>query len=396
MNAKIALGSSTVTGDVEIHNNATDWVMHGHHLDTRYDNVILHVVANDNSVEASADIRARLPGVPVMLLQHAPGGSRPPAKADMFPKGRCEAIFAKLSNDKLLKLFRHAGMKRFELKTEAILEEMRSEGVDSAFLKSLFDACGYRQNRKQFLELFERFSHHDCRDPEDCETVLWGESGLLPDPATTTLDPPMAKFVSELWAKWWKIRTTARPPIPWSKSSVRPVNSPERRLAALAMLLKNLQPSPMMAFANLAKQIPEEKLFIKRLSKMLQCSHPLWDRHYSFTVKAPRPSRVLAQSRMSDITLNTVLPALKAYSIMTEDNKTGKFISRVASSLPKGQPNMIIRNASFKWFSPPSRQHDILADAISQQGAIHVYRNFCEETCSECSVCPLGELLEAK
>ena len=392
-NAKIAFGDRVVTGDIEIHTAATDWVMHGHHYDPRYGNVILHVVSEDNSEAASPGVHERLPDIPVLLLKPAPQSSGT-AKADLYPKGRCEAVFSRLPNQKLVRLFRHAGMKRMDEKATNFLSEMHSRGVESAFLRSLFEACGYRENREQFLELFSRFSQYGDLAGEDCDAVLWGESGLLPDIASAKLDPEMHRFVSEIWERWWKIRHGASQPIEWSEVSVRPVNSPQRRIAALSLILNRIRPG-IMTFANFAKTLHEEGIFIRRALETLQASHPLWDNYYSFSVKAFRRSRVLGASRAADILVNTVMPALKAYSIMTEDSKTANFISNVCPCLPKTQSNRTLDIASLKWFTPPSRRHDIFKDALAQQGAIHIYRNLCEETCIECAMCPLGELLGA-
>jgi hypothetical protein len=43
-NAKIKVGETTLTGDVEIHRTAFDWFQHRHQEDPRYNSVILHVV----------------------------------------------------------------------------------------------------------------------------------------------------------------------------------------------------------------------------------------------------------------------------------------------------------------------------------------------------------------
>ena len=42
-NAKIKLNGTLWVGNVEIHDKASDWYVHGHDKDERYDNVILHV-----------------------------------------------------------------------------------------------------------------------------------------------------------------------------------------------------------------------------------------------------------------------------------------------------------------------------------------------------------------
>ena len=61
-NAKLKLNQVLWVGNVEVHVSASQWFEHGHHLDARYDNVVLHVVA-----EADAEV-TRLNGEPIATL----------------------------------------------------------------------------------------------------------------------------------------------------------------------------------------------------------------------------------------------------------------------------------------------------------------------------------------
>ena len=50
-NAQIIIGNQKWAGNVEIHLNSSDWYLHHHERDENYDNVILHVVwENDTPV----------------------------------------------------------------------------------------------------------------------------------------------------------------------------------------------------------------------------------------------------------------------------------------------------------------------------------------------------------
>jgi len=48
LNAKIKIEETLWCGNVEIHALASDWNLHGHHRDSNYSNIILHVVLNNN------------------------------------------------------------------------------------------------------------------------------------------------------------------------------------------------------------------------------------------------------------------------------------------------------------------------------------------------------------
>ncbi len=61
--AKIRLNHILFHGDIELHRFASDWIRHGHHHDSRYERVILHVVVHDDRYnrEVSTSDGQRIP-----------------------------------------------------------------------------------------------------------------------------------------------------------------------------------------------------------------------------------------------------------------------------------------------------------------------------------------------
>src|ERR1035437_3578723 len=53
LNAKIKIDHTIWAGNIEIHVNASDWITHAHHLDKAFQNVILHVVFNNDLPDSS-------------------------------------------------------------------------------------------------------------------------------------------------------------------------------------------------------------------------------------------------------------------------------------------------------------------------------------------------------
>ena len=430
LNAKLKIDGKEAQGSIEIHKKSSDWIAHGHSSNPLYENVILHVVAIDDTASLPGDIQLLLPSVPVVPLEPRFISVRI-AASDKFPQGKCLSFFSSVDDDALNLFFCKAGMKRFYGKVDFILGQMSEKGINMAFMEMIFDACGYKQNRAAFIELFKRLSRYDNLTPEETESVIWGESGLLPDPASVKLDPVMEKFVQRLWGIWWKIRKEPLSDIEWRRSGLRPMNSPERRIAAVTELVRRIGRYPLMFFANMEKEGGSPRAFTKEIVKRLKCNHAIWDKYITFTKVSSTAAAVLGQSRAEDICMNVVLPALQAHIILSK-YKTGSLEGgkdlteygepvheyerhvlhdagpelevwlkttvrslpeQAFASMPSLQSNRILETASMKWFAPPGRKRNIVKGAVSQQGILHIYRNFCESVCSSCAECPLMDLL---
>ena len=56
-NAKIKLDGVLWAGNVEVHTDSADWERHGHHRDSSYNNVVLHVVTSYKAAARTLDNR---------------------------------------------------------------------------------------------------------------------------------------------------------------------------------------------------------------------------------------------------------------------------------------------------------------------------------------------------
>jgi len=391
LDAKIKVDGQEIKGDVEIHKKTTDWRNHRHSENPEYSNVILHVVGIDDSNKTVE--KKNLPNIPTMIITPSSATARIASK-DKFPSGRCSAFFSAYDDETLRKLFTKAGVKKFMEKSSVILDEMEKAGVETAVKKRIFEACGYKHNREQFLELFSRIISYGKLNPKTFKILIWGESDLIPDPSAVSLSGEMKKFTINLWSEWWKLRKNAKEPIKWHRSSNRPVNSPERRIAGIAVLFDKLGLSPTEYLSSISKEIAEPSEFIKKLREFFICSDSLWDTYYSFTTISRKAMKVIGQSRADDIIVNSILPSLYAYGIITNNTALKKLVEKTYISIPKAQDNRILKTASLKWFMPPSRQKNIFKNASAQQGAIYLFRGFCSEYCQECEKCPLNNLIQ--
>ncbi len=382
-NARIRIGGKTVKGDIEVHYRESDWIHHGHQDDPNYENVILHLVTVDDLAGKNS------PCDHVVIIN---AENCPPIESDekKFPAGRCASYFSSLNNPQVAELLVAAGRLRFRRKTEHVLEDMLTHGAEPACLKMVFDAAGFKRNRESFAELFNRFMAYSPEDREKYySAILWGESGLLPDPAAGKLAPEMSKFVESCWKDWWKLRQEPHPDLNWRRDGVRPLNFPERRLAALTVVLEKTGANPVKFLKDAAKKHNSPEDFQKFLVDDFTCHHPLWDSFTGFSEPRAKSAAVFGTSRSIELSVNALLPALTAYGRLKSIPELSKFAEKTWFKLPSPGDNRLIKTALHRWLFPPERIGKLKRSAAVCQGIIHLYREYCESAGTDCAACLL-------
>src|SRR5947207_5197018 len=190
-------------GNVEFHVRASDWFVHQHHTDARYNSVLLHVVLIcDNT---SPVLRQDGTSIPMCSLYDIPlSRSRLPLAA--WP---CQSVMQHLSNEERTSLLLHAGLLRFEQKAHVFVEQLHagsSQGSFNAYdvclIVALAEGLGYGRDRAFFHAAGQ---------------YLLGLTNELPEPLGRTFDPPsldasrlsVLRKLVEQWRSggaWWTLK----------------------------------------------------------------------------------------------------------------------------------------------------------------------------------------------
>jgi hypothetical protein len=178
-------------GDVEFHVRASDWFAHEHHMDARYNNVVLHVVLIcDERMPTQREDGAVVPVCSLYDLAHA---------ASLVPAWPCQHGMSMMSDDERVRLLRFAGLLRFEQKTYTFAKALHAAEAHGAF--SAYDVClisalaeglGYGRDRDFFRAAGLR---------------LLGLPGKMPEPLGHSDEPPpldasRLRVLSNLVEKW--------------------------------------------------------------------------------------------------------------------------------------------------------------------------------------------------
>lgn len=138
-------------GDVEIHIRATDWFIHQHHTDMRYNNVVLHIVLiYDNRQPIQRQDGTVIPTCSLNDVFPAIHDHRP-------VEWPCHNIIAQLHETERTSLFTQAGLLRFETKVQLFFELLRNahpSGIFNAYdvclIPALAEGLGFGRDRAFF------------------------------------------------------------------------------------------------------------------------------------------------------------------------------------------------------------------------------------------------------
>lgn len=142
--AVLEVSGDTVVGDVEIHCREDGWRAHGHDRDTRYDGVVLHVVAeNEKGTVATSGLSGR----PIPILVLTPGPS---------PLSRFSPVCSGADQSRVRSVLVRLGWERLSAKSARLALLADSRGPAQALYFAMLEALGGPANRAAFGETTRR------------------------------------------------------------------------------------------------------------------------------------------------------------------------------------------------------------------------------------------------
>ena len=374
-NGRIRLGGVQLAGNIEIHVNADDWYAHGHEDDPAYENVVLHVVW-----EHGKRTRCGRRGIPTVSLKDKVWPSaidnfnRLMASLDRIP---CEKNIHTVPDAVVRLWVARMAAERLELKAEnarRLVSDMKFS-PEQAFFILLAGSFGFHVNREPFEEMAKGldvrlFSKHK-NSLFQIEALLFGKAGLLERDFSDSYAAELQKEFSFLRLKYGTVPMNGAS---WKFGRTRPANFPTVRLAQLAALIHKSQ-FLMSAILESESTQALRKLFLAAPSLY-------WENRYDFDKPSKTAAKLLSESSVDLILVNTVAPFLFYSGIrMGDDDLKEKAMSVLESVKP--EHNHITEIWREVGFSPRC--------AADSQGMIHLFRSYCKER--QCLQCGIGNKL---
>lgn len=373
-----------MAGDIELHHHSTDWIRHGHNLDANYNDVILHVVSVDDLPETRC-VNGRI--VPVAVL-HVPDEAlfaidkRLPHLWDELGGSVCAEALSESNPDVIRRAIHALGDERLRGKAVSFEAEILEFGADSVFLRALFGAFGYSNNKAPMELLGQLILRYDIiSNPQLAEQdgpspwlagVLLGMGGFLP------LTPPDAHAAGILPEDQYRIERAWQqsaagfaddfvPATSWELARVRPANHPAYRIMQVATLLARTKGDLLEQLAQCVLEQASPVEFLREGT-----SRP-W-----------HPG--IGAGRATAMVSSVLLPTLLAKASIEDNAALEDAAMALWARLPKAEWTHPARRALKQVTGGPTIRK---LGERGHQGLLHLDRELCAPR--KCSVCPIAD-----
>lgn len=382
--ARIKIADTLWAGNVELHIKTSDWQKHNHQHDVAYDNVILHVVFDDDVKGGSGSGGGSGSPVNIPILELKSRISENLLKSFdtlMLNQNKipCSGSISTVDEFTISNWLDRLLIERLEHKTKSIeaMLQQNQNNWEETFYVHLARNFGFKINAVPF-ELLARslpLQHLAKHKSElfQIEALLFGQAGLLQSDFNDEYPSRLRKEYYFLKAKFSLQNMDAHL---WKFMRLRPVNFPTIRIAQFAQLIYNSSHlfSKLLEIKN-AKQAHD--LFDVEVSDY-------WKTHFMFdkeTTPAPKDvsgDKHLGKTSVENILINTFVPFLFYYGkqkgILKIQNRALEFLENI---------NAEKNNITDKWTSLKVK----CDNAYKSQALIQLYNFYCsEKKCLSCAV----------
>ncbi len=322
-NAKVKVDGTLWVGNVEIHDKASDWYLHGHDHDPAYDNVVLHVCSRaDTIVKTHSGLTP--PQLLMTVPQHVADHYEELLTIDRYPP--CYQLIPSLSRLTVHSWMSALQTERLEQKTEAIRQRVAlcDDSWEAGYFVTLARNYGFGVNGDAFEAWAKSIPLHAVDHHRDdllqVEAIFLGQAGLL-DISTVPeryreaalAEGYFTRLRDEYLFLAHKFGLTPIDARQWKFLRMRPQNFPHIRITQLASLYHSQR-------AGLSQLV--ECATVKEMEKVLATSvTPYWETHYLFGHESKRSEKHLSANSIRLLMLNTAIPMLFAYGRYRGDER---------------------------------------------------------------------------
>jgi hypothetical protein len=386
-------GSEPIRGCIELDVIDRSWETHGHATNPAFEETVLHVFVEKSDREFFTRTKSNR-NVPQVCIDPTILPDAFSANIPLARPGRCQSPLKDLPDERVRSVLDAAAQFRLQQKAARICRKIDNHGRDEALFQEVAAALGYKENKLPFTLIAQRLPLKLLREKaEDSEAMLFGVAGFLEVPDLGVFKRSTREYVRKLWDRWWPHRDGAQrmilPAKVWRLSGTRPLNHPQRRLAALSMLAREWPAFRRCLSKAVAGDPPSPSFGVASTPATTVANffdgldHPFWKFHYTLTAEAsPKAMALIGESRVAEILANVLFPFWLA-----EDTDLWPEYAKLAARLS----NRRLETAATRLFGNDRRRAQFLRTVAHQQGLLQIYEDFCMRDNSDCAQCPFPE-----
>ncbi|WP_136466285.1 DUF2851 family protein [Flagellimonas onchidii] len=373
-NAQVEVGGQLWAGNVEMHLKSSDWYIHHHETDSNYDNVILHVVWEDDI----AVFRKDGSQIPTLELKNYISSQVLRKYQQLFQHFNptfinCEKDFAQLDSFLVDNFLERLYIERLEQKSKLISELLQktNNNWEAVLFVMLMKNFGSKVNGDFFVQRALQLDFSRIRKTSanlhQLESLLFGYLGLLDvEDCTDSYYLGLRKEYDYL-SKKFELEPPMKKP---GFFGLRPNNFPTIRISQLASLYHRYQ----SLFAKLM-----QVNHVKDIHAILATEASLyWESHFTFGRISKKTKKKLSKSFIDLLIINTIVPLRFCYS----KNKGLAWTNDVLSLITQINPE---KNSIIDGFKNLGSN---TGNALESQAKIQLYNNYCLK--NKCLHCTLG------
>jgi hypothetical protein len=374
-NARISIAGTEWAGNVEIHTRSSHFNSHGHYADHAFNNVILHVVAENDKRVFNANgeelLTVEMKFDPALYENYISLVNNPSIIA-------CQDEINKLDNIIIRHWLDSLVIERIQSKSEAILRIFSETGNDweETFYRLLARYFGFRVNTEPFEMLASALPFRIIRKHADnrfqIESLLFGTAGML---ETGLFKEALSDEYYCNLVKEYKVLSAKYDLHPihgwiWKFSRLRPANFPTVRISQLAAMLA--------AAGGLFSKVLEATE-IRQLKDVLEVSASgYWDDHFVFGKNSMKYSKVTGSQATDIFLINAVIPVIFVYGQCRDRQDICERAIKILENI-----NPEVNSIIMEW-----RTSGIIADsAFYSQALIQLRNEYCKKRrCLDCRI----------
>jgi hypothetical protein len=369
--AQLQLDKITWAGHVEMHIKSSDWYVHNHHVDKAYDNVILHVVweedmpvfASDDHPLATVVLRDFVDKTLIHRYQEL-------STSDLWIP--CADRIKHIDRFKQMAFFDRLYLERLAQKTKVFqqwLDQTANDWENVLFI-ALAKGFGLSVNGLAFAAIAQSIPFSVIRktqDHEELEALLFGQAEML---RAETDDAYLEKLQKKYrYAKHKLQLNEVNEKVKLFR--MRPSSFPTIRLSQLAQLYA----LHSQLLNNILEGDPQK--IVEEVFRVSTSDY--WSTHHVFGKEHAKRNKGLSKSFLDLLIINTLIPYLFCYYKAHGINKTDELISW-ASSI-QAESNSTIRAFSSLGVSA--------ASALDSQALLQLKNAYCDQ--KKCLSCSFGQ-----